>query len=67
MLAADQVDLFARVVDERAQLALFVKGEHVAKNFVDMLAHDARAVVEDVHKGFVLAMHVAQKMLGALG
>ena len=32
-----------------------------------MLAHDARAVVEDVHKGFVLAMHIAHKMLGALG
>ena len=66
-LAADQLDLLARVVDERAQLALFVKGERVAKNLVDMLAHDARAVVEDVHKGFVLAMHVAHKMLGALG
>ena len=67
VLAADQVDLLARVVDERAQLALFVKGERVAKDLVDMLAHDARAVVEDVHKGFVLAMHVAHKMLGAFG
>ena len=66
-LAADQVDLLARIVDERAQLALFVKGERVAKNLVDMLAHDARAVVEDVHKGLVLAMHVAHKMLGAFG
>ena len=66
MLAADQLDLLARVVDERAQLALFVKGERFAKDFVDMLAHDARAVVEDVHKGFVLAMHVAHKMLSAL-
>ena len=65
--AADQLDLLARVVDERAQLALFVKGERVAKDFVDMFAHDARAVVEDVHKGFVLAMHVAHKMLGAFG
>ena len=67
MLSADQVDLLARVVDERAQLALFVKGERVAKDLVDMLAHDARAVVEDVHKGFVLAVHVAHEMLGALG
>ena len=67
MPAADQIDLLARVVDERAQLALFVKGERVAKDFVDMLAHDARAVVEDVHKGFVLAMHIAHNMLGALG
>ena len=65
--AADQVDLLARVVDERAQLALFVKGKRVAKNLVDMFAHDDRAVVEDVHKGFVLAMHVAHKMLGAFG
>ena len=65
--AADQLDLLARVVDERAQLALFVKGERVAKDLVDMLAHDTRAVVEDVHKGFVLAMHIAHKMLGALG
>ena len=65
--AADQVDLLARVVDERTQLALFVKGERVAKDLVDMFAHDARAVVEDVHKGFVLTMHVAHKMLGALG
>jgi len=65
--AADQVDLLARVVDERTQLALFVKGERVAKDLVDMFAHDARAVVEDVHKGFVLAMHVAHKMLGAFG
>lgn len=66
-LAADQLDLLARVVDERAQLALLVKGERFAKNLVDMLAHDARAVVEDVHKGFVLAMHVAHKMLSAFG
>ena len=66
-LAADQLDLLARVVDERAQLALLVKGERFAKDFVDMLAHDARAVVEDVHKGFVLAMHVAHKMLSAFG
>ena len=65
--AADQLDLLARVVDERAQLALFVKRERVAKNLVDMFAHDARTVVEDVHKGFVLAMHVAHKMLGAFG
>ena len=65
--AADQLDLLARVVDERAQLALFVKGERVAKDLVDMFAHDARAVVEDVHKGFVLAVHVAHKMLGAFG
>ena len=67
MLAADKVDLLARIVDERAQLALLIEGERVAKDFVDMFAHDARAVVEDVHKGFVLAMHVAHKMLGALG
>ena len=66
-LAADQLDLLARVVDERAQLALFVKGERVAKDLVDMFAHDTRAVVEDVHKGFVLAVHVAHKMLGAFG
>ena len=65
--AADQLDLLARVVDERAQLALFVKGERVAKDLVDMFAHDTRAVVEDVHKGFVLAVHVAHKMLGAFG
>ena len=65
--AADKIDLLARIVDERAQLALFVKGERVAKDLVDMLAHDARAVVEDVHKGFVLAVHIAHKMLGALG
>lgn len=65
--AADKIDLLARIVDERAQLALFVKGERVAKDLVDMLAHDARAVVEDVHKGFVFAMHIAHKMLGALG
>ena len=67
VLAADKLDLLARVVDERAQLALFVKGERVAKDLVDMFAHDTRAVVEDVHKGFVLAVHVAHKMLGALG
>ena len=67
MLPADQVDFLARVVDERAKIALFVKRERVAKDFVDMLAHHARAVVEDMHKGFVLAMHVAHEMLGALG
>ena len=67
VLPADQVDFLARVVDERAKIALFVKGERVAKDLVDMLAHHARAVIEDVHKGFVLAMHVAHKMLGALG
>ena len=65
--AADKIDLLARIVDERAQLALFVKGERVAKDLVDMFAHDTRAVVEDVHKGFVLAVHVAHKMLGAFG
>ena len=67
VLPADQVDFLARVVDERAKIAFFVKGERVTKDLVDMLAHHARAVIEDVHKGFVLAMHVAHKMLGALG
>ena len=67
MLIAGQLNFLARVVNQRAQLALFVKGESVAKNFVNMLADNARAVVEDVHKGFVLAMHIAHKMLGALG
>ena len=67
VLAADKVDFLARVVDERAQLALVVKRKRIAKNFVNMLAYDARAVVEDMHEGLVLAMQVAHKMLGALG
>ena len=55
-----------RVVDQRAQVGA-LPGAHVLKDKVDVLAHHARAVVEDVHERLVLAVHVAHKVLGALG
>ena len=65
--AAHELDLLTRVVDERAQVALFLLGERVAEVLVHVLADDAGAVVEDVQEGLVLAMQVAHEVLGALG
>lgn len=67
MLAADEGDLLARVIDERAQVALLLLIERVAENLVHMFAHHARAVVKDVHERIVFAVQIAHEMLGTLG
>ena len=55
------------VVDERAEF-VFGKVVHgVAEDRLHVLADDARAVVEDVLEGQVLAVDVAHEVLGALG
>lgn len=62
-----QGDFLVRIVDERAEVGFFLVGEVVAENLVNVLAHHARAVVEDVHERLVFAMEVAHEVLGALG
>ena len=64
---AHQAQLFAWIVDERAQVALFAVGQRIAEYFVNMLANNARAVVEDVHEGFVFTVQIAHKVLGSFG
>ena len=61
-----QGDFLVRIVDERAEVGLFLVGEVVAENLVNVLAHHARAVVEDVHERLVFAVEVAHEVLGAL-
>ena len=60
-------ELLMRVVDEGAQVALFLLGELVAEDIVHVLAHHARAVVEDMQERLVFTVQVAHEMLGALG
>ena len=67
MRAAGELELFVRIVDERAQLALLLLGKGAGENLVHVLAHHARAVVEDVQERLVLTVKVAHEMLGALG
>ena len=62
-----QAQLFAWIVDERAQVALFAVGQRIAEYFVNVLANNARAVVEDVHEGFVFTVQVTHKVLGSFG
>ena len=64
---AHQAQLFAWIVDERAQVALFAIGHRIAEYLVNVLANNARAVVEDVHEGFVFAMQITHKVFGSLG
>ena len=64
---AHQLDLLARVVDERAQVVLCRPVQLALEDDIHVLAHNARAVVEDVHEGLVLAVEVAHEVLGALG
>ena len=65
--AAGELELFVRIVDERAQLALLLLGKGAGEDLVHVLAHHARAVVEDVQERLVLTVKVAHEMLGALG
>ena len=59
-------ELLARIVDERAEIVLLDGGELMAEGGADAFAHDARAVVEDVQEGLVLAVDIAHEVLGAL-
>ena len=65
-LRAHLVNLLLRVVNERAELGLLFLRQPYAEDVVDLLADDARAVVEDVEERGVLAMQVAHEVLDAL-
>lgn len=67
MLQMRERELLMRVVDEGAQVALFLLGELVAKDVVHVLAHHARAVVEDMQERLVFTVQIAHEMLGTLG
>ncbi len=67
MLQMRERELLMRVVDEGAQVALFLLGELVAEDIVHVLAHHARAGVEDMQERLVFTVQVAHEMLGALG
>ena len=66
-LGVHALDLFLRVVDERAELRLLFIRHAVSKDVFDLLANDARAVVQDVEERLVLAVQIAHEMLNALG
>ena len=66
-LLAKAPQLELGIVDERAEVCLLVSGELHGKGLPDALADDAGAVVEDVLEGLVLAVHVRDEVLGALG
>ena len=67
ILLVEEAELFFRIVDQRAQLALLLIAEPAAEDPFRFFADDAGAVVEDVTEGFVFAVDVAHKVLGALG
>ena len=66
-LSVHTLDLFLRVVDERAELRLLLIRHAVGEDVFDLLANDARAVVQDVEERLVLAVQIAHEMLNALG
>ena len=66
-LLAQASELLGGVVDERAEVGLLACRELEVEDLLHALADDARAVVEDVLEGLVLAVDVRDKVLGALG
>ena len=67
VLQMRECELLMRIVDEGAQVALFLLGELVAEDIVHVLAHHARAVVENMQERLVFTVQIAHEMLGALG
>ena len=59
--------LFRGVVDKRAKLTPLTLGDEAVKQIVNLLANDARAVVENMLERLRLAVKVAQEMLRSLG
>ena len=59
--------LLVGIVDARAEVRLLGSGELPLEHGAHTLPYDARAVVEDVDEGLVLAMDVTHEVLGALG
>ena len=66
-LGVHALDLLLRIVDERAELRLLLVRHAVGEDVFDLLANDARAVVQDVEERLVLAVQIAHEMLNALG
>ena len=63
----DELHLLARIVDQRRELVDLGARHAVAEQIVQRLAHHAGAGVQDVQKCLVLAVHVGNEMLRALG
>ena len=65
-LVAQAAKLQGGIVDECAEVGLLVFGELELEGRLHALADDARAVVEDVLEGLVLAVDIGDEVLGAL-
>ena len=63
----DEGELLFGIVDERRKRLLLFGGEGVFEFFVDLLADGARAVLQDMQEGFVLAVDIGDEMLRPLG
>ena len=59
--------LFARVIDESAELGAILFGEAATENVINFLPNDARTIIDDVEKCGVFAMQIGNKMLGGFG
>ena len=63
---AHALDLFLRIVDQRAELGLLLVRQPRPENIVHFLLDDAGAVVQYMEERLILAMQVAHEMLDAL-
>ncbi len=61
-----ELGLFARVVDQRAQAALFLLGKRIAEDLVDLQANGSRPVAQDMTECLGLAVDVGSEKLGPL-
>ena len=59
--------LFGGIVDQGGKLGTGCLRHGIAQHGIHLFPDDAGGRVQDVHKGFVLAVQVAHEMLGALG
>ena len=63
----NQIDFFFRIINKGGQFFQFFKGNGVSQLLVDLAFDGTGSVLHDVIEGFVLAVNIGEKMLGALG
>ena len=67
LLHLDQLEFLLGIVDERAQLLLLAFAQGVAEDFVHLALDGARAVLQHMLEGFVLAVYICQEVVRAFG
>ena len=67
LLLHDDIQLLLRIIDQRRQTLLIPDAERIAKLLVDLPAHGAGTVFQDMVKLLILSVDIRHKMFRALG